>query len=143
MTGTRANVSTIPPGVSFVDALARGLLARHHGDPLALARGTVLLPTRRACRAVQEAFLRATGGRPLLLPRLIPLGDVDAEELTLAGADADVGLDGAEIPPAMPALRRQLLLGRLIQHWGRVPRVGSPQFRRALLTAGHEGPAIR
>ncbi len=84
MAGGTPRVATIPAGVSFVDALARGLLARA-GDPLELARGTVLLPTQRACRALQEAFLRASDGRALLLPRLLPLGDVDADELLLAG----------------------------------------------------------
>ncbi len=107
---------TIAPNVSFADALARGLLARGGGDPLALARHMVLLPTRRACRAVQEAFLRAGGGRPLLLPRLVPLGDIDAEELILAGGDGGFDGPGAlDLPPAIPALRRQLLLARLIQ----------------------------
>ena len=67
----RATVTTIASTRSFVDALAAGLIARFP-DPLALARVTVLLPTRRACRALQEAFLRASGGRPLLLPILRP-----------------------------------------------------------------------
>ncbi|MCH8155020.1 MAG: acetate--CoA ligase family protein, partial [Proteobacteria bacterium] len=129
MTGGTPRVTTIAAGVSFVDALARGLLARA-GDPLELARGTVLLPTRRACRALQEAFLRASDGRALLLPRLLPLGDVDAEELLLAGEEAPSGLvdggglaDGGgsavDLPPAMAPLRRQLLLGRLIQRLGK------------------------
>ena len=90
MTGGTPRVTTIAAGVSFVDALARGLLARA-GDPLELARGTVLLPTRRACRALQEAFLRASDGRALLLPRLLPLGDGDAEGLPLAGEEAPSG----------------------------------------------------
>ena len=123
MTGGTPRVTTIPAGVSFVDALARGLLTRA-GDPLELARGTVLLPTRRACRALQEAILRASDGRALLLPRLMPLGDVDAEELLLAGEEAPSGVaDGGgmavDLPPAMPPLRRQLLLGRLIQRLGK------------------------
>ncbi len=118
MSGREPNVINIPPGVSFADALARGLLARWHGDPLRLSRAMVLLPTRRACRTLAEAFLRASEGRPLLLPRLVPLGDVDAEELILSG---EAGLLGeglaSELPPAMPALRRQLLLSRLILAW--------------------------
>ncbi len=113
---------TIAPNVSFVDALAHGLLARGGGDPLALARHTVLLPTRRACRALQEAFLRASHGRSLLLPRLVPLGDIDAEELILAGGDAGLEPPGAlDLPPPMASLRRQLLLARLIQHGGQAP----------------------
>ena len=106
-------VFTIPPGVSFVDSLASGLLARSHGDPAALARMTVLLPTRRACRALQEAFLRVSDGAPLLLPRLRPIGDVDEDELALHGDP--IGLeDGMDLPPAISELRRRLLLSRLI-----------------------------
>ena len=41
----------------------------------------VLLPTRRAARTLRRSFLQLNGGQPLLLPRLQPLGDVDAEEL--------------------------------------------------------------
>ena len=135
----QAHLYTIPPGVSFVDALARGLLHRAGSEPLGLARGTVLLPTRRACRAVQEAFLRATDGRALLLPRLVPLGDLDAEELILAddtlSAGLGAGFDAGDIPPAMPPLRRQLLLGRLIQHWGKV-RGQAPSEDQAVHLAG-------
>jgi len=115
------NVANIPAGVSFVDALARGLLARWGDDPLQLSKAMVLLPTRRACRALQEAFLRASNGRPLLLPRLLPLGDLDAEELLLTADEAaGAGSFDADLPPAMPALRRQLLLSRLILAWARL-----------------------
>ena len=112
-------VTTIPPGVPFVDALARGLLAETEGDPLALARMTVLLPQRRTARALHEAFLRLAEGRALLLPRMMPLGDVDAEELLMSGADtlSASGLD-ADLPPVMPEHRRQLLLTTLVRRWG-------------------------
>lgn len=101
-------VFTIPPGESFVDALARGLMEETAGDPLALAGMLILLPTRRSCRALREAFLRRSGGRPLLLPRMRPIGDADEEEMAFAG-DGDLTL-----PPAAPGLSRQLLLTRLI-----------------------------
>ena len=131
-----ANVFTIAPGVPFVDALAHGLLARCADDPLALSRHTVLLPTRRACRALQEAFLRASDGRALLLPRLLPLGDLDLEELLLAGDEA--GADGAgawDLPPVMPPLKRQLLLSRLIRKWGQA-RGQAPSEDQAVRLAG-------
>jgi ATP-dependent helicase/nuclease subunit B len=108
-------VFTIPAGIGFTEALAARLLKETAGDPLALAGYRVLLPTRRACRALQEAFLRQGGGRPLLLPRLEPLGDIDADELLLAGGDegGESGLD-FDLPPAVAPLRRQLLLTRAI-----------------------------
>ncbi len=72
---TAAKVFTIPAGVSFVDALADGLLADAGSDPMALAGATVLLPTRRACRALEQAFLRRADGAALLLPAMTPIGD--------------------------------------------------------------------
>ncbi len=115
MIGATPAVYTIPPGTPFVDALAAGLLDRHGGDPLALSRVTVLLPTRRACRSLREAFLRVSSGRPLILPAMRPLGDMDEEELGLAAGDnGAAAADMLDLPPAIAPLRRQLLLARLI-----------------------------
>ncbi len=110
-----SNVFTIPSTRPFVDTLAAGLLARATGGAEALARMTVLLPTRRACRALREAFLRQSGGKPLLLPRLRPIGDVDEEELVLTAGEFAAGDGLAEIPPAISGLRRRLLLAQLIR----------------------------
>lgn len=118
-----ARLFTIPPGVSFVDALAAGLLAETGGDPLTLARYTILLPTRRARRALDEAFLRQADGRPLLLPRTLPLGDLDPDDAMLAGGDEATAMESApelaDLPPAIPGLRRQLLLAQAVQAAGR------------------------
>jgi len=126
-----ARVYTIPPDQPFLDALAAGLLRQSGGDPADLARHTILLPTRRAVRAMGEAFLRASDGRALLLPRLMPVGDLDPDELALLsdeGDEADI-----EIAPAVPALRRVLMLTRLVLLWGRREEVGP-------LTPGQAAP---
>ncbi len=104
-------IYTIPSGLSFVDILARGIIEKAEDDPLELARMQILLPTRRACRSLREAFLRLSDGKPLLLPRMTPLGDVDEEELslTLSGMEEELSL-----PPSISPLRRQFLLARLI-----------------------------
>ena len=106
------NVFTIPPHEAFVDCLARGVMADAGDDPLALAAITILLPTRRACRALREAFLRLSNGKPLLLPRLVPLSDLDEEDTLFSGFAASTEID---IPPAIAPLRRQLMLTALIQ----------------------------
>ena len=100
-------VFTIPPHVAFVDALAAGLLART-ADPLALARTTVLLPNRRAVRALTDAFVRASGGG-LLLPRMAPVGDADGDDL------ADGVADLADRPPPIDPTKRRLLLAQLVR----------------------------
>ncbi len=108
-------VFSIPPQLAFVDALASGILDRRSEDPLALARTVILLPTRRACRALADAFLRHSDGTASILPQMRPIGDVDEDELLLEAVDGP-GLDpGADLPPAIPELRRRLLLAeRLI-----------------------------
>jgi ATP-dependent helicase/nuclease subunit B len=108
VSGAAKKLFTIPSGISFLDALVEGVYARIGDDPAALTRATILLPTRRACRAMREAFLRRSGGKPTLLPQLRPIGDVDDDELALA-ADSDI-----ELPPAISTLRRRLVLARSI-----------------------------
>ncbi|WP_439532975.1 double-strand break repair protein AddB [Polymorphobacter sp.] len=99
---------TIPNHVGFVDALAAGLLARGD-DPQQLARTLVLLPNRRAVRALTEAFVRHCAGGGLLLPRLVPVGDLDEDSFDrLAAGDL-------LLPPAVSALTRRLELGRLVR----------------------------
>ena len=115
----RPNVFTVAADRPFLAILARGLVALAEGDPLRLSRMTVLLPTRRAARSLREAFLRLTGegsdpGAPLLLPRMRPIGDLDADELEIGAGDETLA-----VPPAIPELRRRLLLTRLVLEWSR------------------------
>jgi ATP-dependent helicase/nuclease subunit B len=114
----RPRVYTIPPGVPFVDALAGRLLASSAGHPLALSRITILLPTRRAVRSLREAFLRLGGGKPLLLPRMAPLGDIDEEALGFVAEETSPGAAALDVPPAISELRRRLLLAELILKLG-------------------------
>ena len=116
----RPTVYSIPPGVPFVDALAAGLLARTADDPLALSATSILLPTRRACRALTEAFLRQSNGKALLLPRLMPIGDSDEAQSLLDLEDEPGSPDALDIPPAIPDLQRRLALARLILNESRI-----------------------
>jgi ATP-dependent helicase/nuclease subunit B len=104
---------TIPAHRAFSDALAAGLLAQHSQSDggLALARGIILLPNNRAVRAVRDAFVRASGAG-LLLPRLVPVGDIDLDE-TLGSALAPIGGE-ADIPPAIAPADRLMILSRLV-----------------------------
>lgn len=115
----KPSVYNIPPGYSFADQLARGLWERVKHDPIALSDYTVLLPSRRGCRTLRDAFLRLADGKPVMLPRLRPIGDVDEDELILQLAAEESGgeeniSDLLSIPPAVSKLRRQLLLARII-----------------------------
>ncbi len=115
MSETKARVFTVPAGAAFADALVRGLWHEAGDDPLALADITLLLPTRRACRTVREAFLRLSDGQAVLLPRMAAVGDVDADDMSLLLAGEDDAGAVLDIPPAMTPLERQVVLARLIQ----------------------------
>ena len=133
-------VFTIPADVPFLPALARAILAGGFPQPdmpppqpLELADWTVLLPTRRAVRALTAAFLTAGGGRALILPRIRPLGDVDEDEFAFAPLQPDgTALD---IPPAIPETQLMFLLARLIDEWLHGGAAG--ELGRSL--AGHPG----
>ncbi|MBN8841429.1 MAG: double-strand break repair protein AddB, partial [Sphingomonadales bacterium] len=103
---------TIPAHRAFADALVAGLMRRFGGDPLGLARGLVLVPNNRARIAVNEAFVRASGGG-LVLPRLVAIGADDLGEAI--GAALDPADDDAPVPPAIAPLARRMILSRLVQ----------------------------
>jgi len=107
-------VFTVPPGTAFADALAEGIARGCGGDPLGFSEVTVLLPHRRAVRAVADAFLRRSGGEPAILPALRPIGDVDEDDAALLGDDAAAAVDDPGLPPAIGGPRRLMLLARLI-----------------------------
>ena len=104
-------IYTIPSDIPFLESLAQGLLLRTQYD---FARTLVLLPTRRACRSLRDTFLSLNDGKPILLPRMQPLGDVDQDELDLHLAGLYGVKDLPDIAPAMPSLKRLMLLSRLV-----------------------------
>src|SRR5579883_2436544 len=93
----------------FADELARGILAEHGNDPLALSDLLILLPTRRSVRALREAFLRASDGKPTILPGMAPLGDFDEGEWDTMGDQA------LALPPAIDPAERDALLAQLVK----------------------------
>src|SRR5882757_3915360 len=105
-----SRIFTIGIDRRFADDLAQGLLAGYRDDPLALAAALILVPTRRSVRSLREAFLRACDGRPTLLPRMVPLGDIDDGDWT------EVVAEGAalELPPAIDGAEREALLSQLV-----------------------------
>ncbi len=143
----RLPVFNIPAGVSFVDRLAQTMLDWAQDDALSLSQYLVLLPSRRACRSLREAFLRLTDGAPLILPRMQPIGDVDDEGLdvllsaTLA-EQPDAPADFLDIPPAITPLHRQILLARTI-HAAKGGAGGIvPSYEQALSLADELGKLL-
>lgn len=123
--GPAPRLFAVAPGVPFLDCLASAVLsgeipaaedasASSAPDPDAVASLTIYLPTRRSCRALQDAFLRCSSGRALLLPRLVAVGDLDDDAGLLSGNTA---VEGDSLQPAIDPLDRYLLLTRLIMDW--------------------------
>ncbi|MES1990380.1 MAG: double-strand break repair protein AddB [Pseudomonadota bacterium] len=119
---------TIPSGTPFLDVLADTLLADptlagmlgsgQLGKNLSLVDLTILLPTRRAVRGLQDAFLRRGQGRAMLLPSIRPLGDGDEEELLLNQRTRHGNLESLAritgFPSSIEPLERQFRLARMI-----------------------------
>src|SRR5262249_15138901 len=120
-------IFTIPASVPFLPTLVRALVDGRlvpglapGTDPLALTTATLYLPTRRACRLARDVFLDVLGSEAALLPRIVPIGDIDEDEIAFAeaatGAAAAHALD---LPPAPGGLTRRMLLARLVLAWAR------------------------
>lgn len=142
----------IPAQNAFMAQFVAGFTARLRQsydldkDPLAMSRQIILLPTRRAGRALRDAFLRANNGQSQILPKIIPLGDVNDDEL--ASQAAFLGFDkGLEIPPALGGLDREIRLSRLILAWDQnrpssqaTHNLGQNQFLQTQITPGQMTP---
>ncbi|MGB6753474.1 MAG: double-strand break repair protein AddB [Xanthobacteraceae bacterium] len=120
-------VFTIPASAPFLPTLIEALKNGTFGtaiadDPLILASATLYLPTRRACRLMRDAFLQAFDAA--LLPRIIPIGDIDEDEIAFAEAAAgDIAADALNLPEALGGLERRLLLTQLIARWAQSPEL--------------------
>jgi ATP-dependent helicase/nuclease subunit B len=125
MAGTAAQVFNVPASAPFlrtlIDALLSGRLIKDFNalsDPLALSRLTVYLPTRRACRLARDEFLSANKGVPAVLPRLVPLGDIDEDEIVFAQAATGALAEAAlALPRQLEPVERRLLLTQLVNKW--------------------------
>ena len=104
-------VLTIAAEVPFLRVLAGWVFAEHGKN---MADVQVFLPNRRACRSFRETLLDATGGKPMLLPRIQPVGDMEHDDLpTIALSGNDI----ADLPAAIAPERRLLLLTRLVMQF--------------------------
>ncbi|PIR38135.1 MAG: double-strand break repair protein AddB [Alphaproteobacteria bacterium CG11_big_fil_rev_8_21_14_0_20_39_49] len=107
------NIYNIPAGLPFLDTLAANTLRLYADDPLVFSNISIFLPSRRACKELAEAFLRVSGGKPMLLPQIQPLGDIDDEELLFLGY---IECEN-DIPNIISPVKQRLLLTELIEKW--------------------------
>ncbi len=131
-------IYSVPADQPFLRVLARALLT---GDlpasggivpgALDLAGITLYLPTRRATRALEEAFLSAGHGKAMLLPRIFPIAESDEDltlltEISTPHADANSASDAGPTGSAITELHRRLALTQLVMRWSEAMRAAAP-----------------
>ena len=117
-------VFSIPAGADFLSSLADALLAGQlvpgfPEQPTDLAEAVIYLPTQRAVRAMTMLLAERMDGRTILLPRIVPLGEIDQADPGLAGIEAFSDITHSDLPPAIGAIERRLILSRLVQQWSK------------------------
>jgi len=75
------NVFNIPLSCPFWDTLVKSFLKRYAADAIALTNVLFLVPNRRACQSLTAAFVREQGLKPTILPKIVPIAEIDDEEL--------------------------------------------------------------
>ena len=107
-----SNIFNISVTNSFADILASKLLYEYKNDTIKLSDVLLLLPNRRACQTMADAFIRQQGMSPTLLPQMCPLGDIDEDELTISEYGTDTSF--LETAPSISPLERTLLFMKII-----------------------------
>lgn len=105
-------IYNIPLSCCFVDVLAAKLEEEFKNNLLDMADVLILLPNRRACKTLADAFVKRSGLRPTLLPRMMPIGDVEEDDLVLSGQNS--GQQMAALSPAISVAERLMLFTKII-----------------------------
>jgi ATP-dependent helicase/nuclease subunit B len=135
------NLFTIAPGApflkSFVDALLDGRIVAGFSralGPLDMAEATIYVPTRRAARALIEEFASALDRPATLLPRILPLGGLEAAETSLLFEEPvfETPLSNRE---AASDIWRRMQLAVLVQGW-------AVALRHAIVSVGADGSFV-
>ena len=104
------NIYNITANESFVDELASFFLKRFEKEPDKLSEVLFLLPNRRSCQNLKDAFIRQKGLQPTILPRIEPISEVEEEEVFLRGNPKIL----SQMRPQINNLERLFLFTRLI-----------------------------
>lgn len=105
-----AKIYNVNAGESFTDILAAHFLEEYKTQPEELAKVLFLLPNRRACQSLSEAFVRLKGLEPTILPQILPIADVEEDEVFLTGSSEVL----QNIAPEISKTERVLIFTRLI-----------------------------
>ncbi len=124
------NLFTVPAGLSIADITAAHLLARY--TPEQLGKAVLFVPTRRSALMMRNAFQRVLAGKVAMLPRMVPLAEIEQEFLLLLGPRAFEILQ--DIPSAMPSAQQRYILTTQVAAFER-KRMGAVTLSYALAMA--------
>ena len=100
------------------EQVAQRLLDLYGQDPLACARHTLILPTRRACKSIHDAIAKLSKNQTVFLPQMVALYDI--EPLSI------------KIPEVVPELERQMTLMQLCLKMRSMPYDKAFQLAKSL-----------
>ena len=107
---TNKKMYNISAGKSFVDVLAERYLDEFAGNPDGLAKALFLMPNRRACQSLADAFVRKHNLKPTILPQIKPIAEVDEDEVFLTNDSAIL----QDLLPAVDSTEKVLQFTKLI-----------------------------
>jgi ATP-dependent helicase/nuclease subunit B len=98
------NLFYITPESNFLLELVNGISKRFPN--IELSKLTILLPSRRSCNQLADLFINQNKG-PILLPKIIPIGDMEESEILPSDLIDDFDLT---IPPSFTSTEQLLHL---------------------------------
>ncbi len=109
------NIFNISACMPFAHSLAKWVLGKYGQSPDSLSEVLILVPSRRAIRSLREAFLQEANGKPLLLPTIEALGDIDKTFILRHAILNETQLQKLHaIPQAISPMARILQLSNLV-----------------------------
>ena len=106
----KGKIYNIPYSVPFLETIAERFLPQNQKEPFGLSDVLFLMPNRRSCLSLKEAFLQLNGMSPFLLPKIIPVLDIKEEDLFLSPFSPDINAIEQAISPE----ERLFLLAKMI-----------------------------
>ncbi len=106
---SQQKILTIPPGVGFLDTLARTLVSEFDLDnkPDALAETLIYVPNNRSAISLAKALHAAVGRKAIIAPEIRGLGNVEDDE--------PLNVAEAHLAPIAPAISNAKRVGTLAE----------------------------
>ena len=112
MTSKYSNIFNIPGSCPFWETIAKIYLEKFKGKDLELASCLFMVPNRRASSALTNAFVRIQGLKPTILPQIIPISEIDEDEMLFSNFNLeDIW---PNVPPPISREERLFLFAKMI-----------------------------